>query len=345
MCNRHAHEKEITQMPRKQSARKRTKDVYTRITDRIVADLEKGVRPWIKPWNAEHMEGRIMRPLRHNGLPYSGINVLMLWSASIEFGFGSPMWMTYRQSQELGAQVRKGEKGSLVVYANRMTVTEANAEGEEQEREVPYLKGYTVFNVAQIDGLPENYHAKPESRFDAVERIEHADRFFEATRARIRYGGARAFYSTGSDHIHMPPIEAFRDAESFYSTLGHECVHWSGAGTRLDRDLRGKRFGSQGYAREELIAELGAAFLCADLEITPEVRDDHACYLASWLRVLKDDKRAIVSAAAQAQRAVDYLHGLQSSAPIEDRRVSPNRAESPSSVQATHAASAMEAAR
>jgi len=301
--------------------RKAKKDVYARVTDRIIADLEKGVRPWIKPWGADHMDGRIMRPLRFSGEPYVGINVLMLWSASIEHGYDSPTWMTYRQAEQLGGQVRKGEKGSLVVYANSMTVKEEAEDGEEQEREVRYLKAYSVFNTTQIDGLPERSYAKPEPRFpNPVERIEHAEQFFEATGAEIRYGGNRAYYSSASDHIQMPPIEAFRDAASFWSVLGHESIHWSGTKDRLARGLEGNRFGSQPYAREELTAEIGSAFLCADLEITPEVRADHASYLSSWIRVLKQDPRAIFSAAAQAQRAVDYLHGLQPSTTPEEKR-------------------------
>ena len=287
------------------------KDVYSRVTDRIIADLEKGVRPWMKPWNAENAAGKITRPLRHNGEAYSGINILMLWASSIEQGFTSPFWMTFKQAQEFGAHVRKGEKGSLIVYANKITVKDANAEGEDESREIPYLKGYTVFNVDQIDGLPERYHVKPEPRFTPVQRIEHAETFFASTRIETRYRGGRAYYALEPDYIQMPPIEAFQDAESFYATLAHETIHATRHGSRLDRDMGRKAWGDEGYAREELVAELGAAFLCADLELTPEVREDHAAYIASWLEVLKGDKRAIFSAAAHAQRAADFLHGLQ----------------------------------
>jgi antirestriction protein ArdC len=152
-------------------------DVYTRITNKIVADLEQGVRTWMKPWNADNASGRITRPLRHNGLPYSGINVLMLWASAIEQGFAAPMWMTFQQALELKAHVRKGAKGSLVVYANAVTKTEANADGEETEREVRFIKGYTVFNVEQIEGLPERYYARPEIILTPVQRIARADAF------------------------------------------------------------------------------------------------------------------------------------------------------------------------
>jgi antirestriction protein ArdC len=286
-------------------------DVYTRVTNKIVADLEQGVRPWMKPWNASNTSGRITRPLRHNAVPYSGINILMLWAAAIEQGFTAPIWMTFNQAIELDAHVRKGEKGSLVVYANRITKTEDDGEGREVEREIPFMKGYTVFNVEQIDGLPEIYYTRPESKLTPVERIERAEAFFAATRADIRYRGDRAFYSCDGDYIQMPVIEAFRDAESFYATLAHESTHWTRHASRLEREFGRKSWGDEGYAREELVAELGAAFLCADLELTPEVRDDHAAYIATWLTVLTNDKRAIFSAAAHAQKAVDFLQGLQ----------------------------------
>lgn len=286
-------------------------DIYTRITATIVASLEEGVRPWMKPWTGENAAARITRPQRHNGAPYSGINILMLWGASIEHGFTSPSWMTFKQALDLNAHVRKGERGSLVVYANTFTRTEEDAEGNEIDREIPFLKGYTVFNVEQIEGLPEHYYAKPEPKLPTLQRIERADAFFAATKADIRYRGGRAYYAQEADYIQMPPIESFRDAESFYSTLAHESIHRTKHPSRLNRDLGRKAWGDEGYAREELVAELGAAFLCADLEITPEVQEDHASYIATWLQVLKHDTRAIFQAASHAQRAVDYLHTIQ----------------------------------
>ena len=169
-------------------------DVYTRVTDRIVDDLEQDVWTLVKPWNAEHAAGKISRPLRHNGTPYSNINILMLWSAAMAGGFAAPIWMTFRQALELGAQVRKGEKGSLVVYANSITRIESDdASGEELMREIHFMKGYTVFNVEQIEGLPAHYYAKPEPRFSAGQRIEHAENFFGHLRADIRHGGTQAY--------------------------------------------------------------------------------------------------------------------------------------------------------
>ena len=211
---------------------------------------------------------------------------------------------------QLNAHVKKGEKGSLVVYANSITRTEQDASGEDSEREIHYMKGYTVFNVEQVEGLPAYYYQQPEVKTTPVERIGHAEEFFKATKAEIRYRGDRAYYSCDGDYIQMPVIEAFRDAESFYATLAHESAHWTKHSSRLDRDFGRKSWGDEGYAREELVAELSSAFLCADLGLTPEVRDDHASYIATWLTVLKNDKRAIFSAAAHAQKAVDFLHGL-----------------------------------
>jgi antirestriction protein ArdC len=287
-------------------------DVYTRVTDRIVADLEQGVRPWTKPWSIEHAAGKITRPLRHNGTPYSGINILMLWSAAMASGFVTPIWMTFKQALELNAHVRKGEKGSLVVYANSITRKETDeSTGEEIDREIPFMKGYTVFNVEQIEGLPAHYYAKPEPRFSPVQRIEHAESFFARLRADIRHGGSRAFYAQEPDYIQMPPFEAFDSAGSYYATLAHESTHWTKHPWRLAREFGRKKWGDEGYAEEELVAELGAAFLCADLELSLSPREDHASYIAHWLTVLKNDKRAIFRAAAHAQRAADFLHGFQ----------------------------------
>jgi antirestriction protein ArdC len=290
-------------------------DVYRRITDQIVSQLERGVRPWMQPWSAEHAAGRIVRPRRFNGLPYKGINVLMLWSAAMEKGYSAPLWMTFKQALEFDAHVRKGETGSLVVYADTITRTETDATtGEEAERAIPFLKGYTVFNVEQIEGLPEHFYAKPEPKGEPVQRIERAESFFAATHAHIVHGGSRACYIVSRDQIHMPCIDCFRDAESYYATLAHEATHWTRHSSRLDREFGRKRWGDEGYAMEELVAELGAAFLSADLDLAPELREDHAAYIASWIKVLKNDKRAIFSAASHAQRAVDFLHGTLSAA-------------------------------
>lgn len=288
-------------------------DIYSRITDRIIEDLASGVRPWMKPWSAGHTQARITRPLRYNGRPYSGMNVLLLWSEQIARGFTSSIWMTYLQAHDLGASVRKGETASTVVFASRFTRSQDDGNGGEVDPEIPFLKAYSVFNVEQIDGLPEPYHVQPKPVEDPVARMENVDRFFRNTGAIIRHGGNHAYYSPVMDQIQMPPFEAFKDTASYYATLSHEATHWTAAENRVGRDLSRYQKDRSERAREELIAELGSCFLCADLGIAPELepRPDHASYLQSWLTVLANDKRAIFQAAAHAQRATAFLHDLQ----------------------------------
>src|SRR5580704_9086765 len=179
-------------------------DVYNQVTDRIVAELEAGVRPWIQPWTSSHGAGEVSRPLRFNGLPYRGINVVLLWLSALHRHYASPLWMTYKQAIELGGQVRRGEAGSLVVYADRFTRREVNENGEEQESEIPFLKSYTVFNTEQIDGLPAHYYATSAPDLRSVDRIEHVERFFDQTKADIRHGGGVPYYVQAADFIQMP---------------------------------------------------------------------------------------------------------------------------------------------
>jgi antirestriction protein ArdC len=175
------------------------KDVYTRVTERIISDLEQGVRTWMKPWQVKHTAGKINIPLRHNGTPYRGMNILLLWGEAIEKGYATPIWMTFKQAKELGANVRKGEHGSLVVYANTVTKTETNGQGEDVEREIPFMKGYTVFNCEQIEGLPEMYYAQPVNPLPMQERIEAVDAYLKNTGATIHYGGNSAHYSPSEE--------------------------------------------------------------------------------------------------------------------------------------------------
>ncbi|MEQ8307535.1 MAG: zincin-like metallopeptidase domain-containing protein [Silicimonas sp.] len=288
-------------------------DIYTRVTEKIIADLESGTRPWHKPWSTEHLAGRITRPLRHNGIAYRGLNIILLWAASVAHDYAPPpTWMTYRQALELGGQVRKGSKGQLVIYAGKMRKTETDDAGQDREVEIPFMKGFTVFNVDQIEGLPETYYEVSEPMPETAERDATAEAFFTATNADIRHGGNQAFYAVDADYVQMPPFETFESPEAYYSTLGHEICHWTPHPKRFDRSFGRKRWGDAGYAQEELVAELGAAFLAADLGLSPEPRDEHAAYIAHWLEGLRNDKRFIFRAAAHAQKAVDYLHGLQS---------------------------------
>ena len=288
-----------------------TQDIYDRVTAKIIADLEQGVRPWRKPWSAGELAGRVALPLRQTGAPYRGINTLLLWAAAVEAGYQSPTWMTLKQANRLGGKVRKGERGAQIVYFDRLTRTETGADGAEAEITVPFAKAYTVFNTEQIEGLA------PERRLPAAAQDpdfapnEAAERFFDALGAEISHGGGRAYYAEGPDQIRLPPKASFEDAEGYYATLAHEIVHWTKHKSRLGRDLGRKRWGDQGYAAEELVAELGAAFLCAELGVSPEPREAHASYIESWLEALKSDKRFIFRAASLAQKAVDYLRAQQ----------------------------------
>jgi antirestriction protein ArdC len=289
-------------------------DVYNRVTNRIIEQLEQGVRPWTKPWSAGDAAG-IAVPLRATGKPYRGVNVLILWMEAMAHGYTARFWMTYRQAGELGGQVRKGEKGTMVVFTSTVTRIETD-DGEAVERQMRFLRTYHVFNAQQIEGLPAPFYtptARPEPTA-ALQRIERAEQFFSHLGAYIRHGGTRAFYALQPDFVQMPPFESFRDGESYYATLGHECVHWTRHPSRLDRDFGRERWGDAGYAREELVAELGASFLAADLGLYLEPREDHAAYVADWLTVLRNDRRAIFVAAAHAQRAIDYLHGQRPTA-------------------------------
>jgi len=297
-------------------------DVYSRVAESILAALEAGTRPWFQPWvNRGYAAGSVSRPLRHNGTPYKGINVLLLWATAMESGFTAPFWMTYKQAQELGGQVRKGEHGALVVFANAMTKTETDAKtGEETDIEIPFMKGYTVFNVEQIDGLPERFYARIECPHTGeTTRNAQLEAFFQATGADIRHGGNQAFYKVDQDFIQMPVFEAFHQTEHYYSTLAHECAHWTRHPSRLNRDLGQKRWGDSAYAMEELIAEITSAFVGAELGITPHVLDDYAAYVASWLKALRNDKKAIFTAASHAQKAADFLLAFQ-----EPREESPH---------------------
>lgn len=286
-------------------------DLYARITAKIITDLEQGNLTWRKPWNAAHLGGQVMRPLRWNDIPYQGVNTLLLWGTAAERGYASPYWMTFKQALEMKANVRKGEKGTLVVYADKLTREDQNDKGETERRQIPFLKSYTVFNANQIDGLPDGYYKLPEAvPANPIQRIETLETFFAQTKADI-YTGTQASYSITTDRVQMPPFASFERAEDYYAILAHEITHWTRHPTRLDRDLGRKTYSDAGYAKEELVAELGACFLAADLGFEPMPEAKHAAYIQSWLKALQDDKRFIVQAASHAQKAAEYLHALQ----------------------------------
>jgi len=280
------------------------RDVYASVTAQIINAIEQGVGNWRMPW---HTSGRLaFSPINVTSKkPYRGINTLCLWAAAQAKGYELGEWATYQQWQERGAQVRKGEKATTVVFwkfANDAAGTDDGDESPASGSRLLFTRGYSVFNAAQVDG----YTAKADADTPILERIAQAEAFFSGVGATVKHGGNQAFYAPASDHIQMPPFQAFVESVSYYSTLAHEHTHWTAHQGRCDRQL-GKRFGDSAYAAEELIAELGAAFTCAHLGLSTEPRADHAQYIQSWLRVLKADKRAIFTAASKAQQACDWL--------------------------------------
>jgi antirestriction protein ArdC len=283
--------------------------LYDEVTAKIVAQLEAGVFPWAQPWSAAAAVPGLPRNAV-SGRPYSGVNVLILWGTVIEGCYPSQDWLTFRQALAAGGCVRKGEKGETVFYADRFTPDNerdqtkgGNDSESETPRSIPFLKRFVVFNAAQCDGLPARLTADPVP-LPPREFHERAEALIAATGADFRIGGARAFYDVAGDYVQVPPQSAFGEPIDYYRTALHELSHFCGSAARLERDQSG-RFGSALYAKEELCAELSAAYLCAALGIAPTVR--HADYLGSWLAVLRADSRAIFKAASQASKAADYL--------------------------------------
>jgi antirestriction protein ArdC len=283
---------------------------YHDLVSRFIAELERGTRPWARSW-ALNNGGRFVRPLRANGLPYRGMNVLALWCAAEERGFDLPHWMTFNQAKELGANVRKGARAAHVFYYG--TVERENDKGETTLGK--FVKTYCVFNVAEIEGLPAQYQPMPAAPSAPELRIAAAEDFTRASGAIVRHGGNRAFYSPAADFIQMPTFGQFESPQAYYATLFHELTHWTGSHGRSERP-KGQRFGDPAYALEELVAELGAAFLCSDLHISDSPREDHASYLAHWAAALKAQPSILMSAASAAERACDYLHARHQAQPV-----------------------------
>jgi len=275
-----------------------------RITQEIIARLEAGTRPWIKPWRGV----RVSRPLRACGIPYRGMNVFWLWMVADMCGYASPFWMTYNQAKELGAQVRMGEKSTIAIFYKSYTKEiEAPGTGEKSDEARRVLKAYPVFNADQVEGLPERFH--PAASLDLIEpegREQVLDAFFAAIPATLRLQGDEAYYEPLADRVTMPPAHLFSGFNHYYATLAHELSHWTGHSSRLGRDLK-NRFGTAAYAAEELVAELSSAMLGAELRLPVAHLDNHASYIEHWLKLLKDDDRAILTAAAKAEEASSLL--------------------------------------
>jgi antirestriction protein ArdC len=282
-------------------------NLYRDITDKIIAELEQGIVPWVQPWTSGKQFSPLGLPV--NGLTrrnYSGINILLLWSALENRGFASPYWMTFKQCIAMGGSVRKGEKGTHVYFADKYVPQKEKARAEKDGDEASsfaFLKRYTVFNAEQCEGLPKGLIAKPVPKAEQ-QIVPEAEALIVATGADFRIGGDQAFYVPSEDFVRIPHQTAYPDQINWYRTAFHELGHWTGHKTRLDRNLTTK-FGTQDYAREELVAEMATAFVCASLGVVPTVR--HADYIGNWLQVLKEDAKAIVRAASLASKASDFI--------------------------------------
>lgn len=297
-------------------------DSYDAVTNAIVALLESGTKPWEPRWIAGGTAGLVL-PRRVTGEAYRGINVLLLWAAADERGFRADQWMTFKQAVELGGNVRKGEKGTNIVFFKKLTVADRADPTGEAEKQIPMLRTYTVFNVEQIENLPARFAPRLVELVGGKERDDAAEAALRSSGADIRESGDGAYYAPGADFVNMPTFDRFHTVGGFLATLAHELCHWTGHKSRLDRDQI-NTFGSKDYAFEELVAEIGAAFIGARLGIVGEHIDNHAAYLASWLKALRNDKRAIFRAAALAQAAADLvlanaeaLPAIAADAPIE----------------------------
>ncbi len=282
-------------------------NLYDEITTRIIAELEAGRLPWVQPWGTAGMSAPLAMPKNAStGRAYSGVNVLILWGAVLTRGFSCQSWLTFRQALSLGGNVRKGERGITVVYADRFIPDDEKRRAREtgdDAQAIPFLKRFTVFSTDQCEGLPEDVGTAPPPVPEGL-ILPDVEALIHASGADVRLGGDKAFYAPGPDYIQVPRPEAYFEPINWHRTALHELSHWSGAPHRLGRDLSGG-FGSKPYAKEELVAEISAAFVCATLGITPTVR--HSDYIASWLDVLREDNRAIVRAASAAWKAADYL--------------------------------------
>ncbi|MCC0054425.1 MAG: DUF1738 domain-containing protein [Rhodobiaceae bacterium] len=282
-------------------------NLYDDITDKIIAELEDGRLPWVQPWGTAAVQAPLAMPRNAStGRQYSGINVLILWGAVIQQGYATQHWLTFRQALSLGGNVRKGERGTTVVYADRFTPEDEKRRAKETGEDansIPFLKRFTVFNAAQCEGLPDDIavEAPPPPPGLIEPRVEE---LIAATGIDFRIGGNRAFYVPALDYVQVPPPQAYFEPINWHRTALHEMGHATGHASRLGRDFSGA-FGTRKYAFEELIAEISSAFCCASLGIVPTVR--HADYIGSWLEVMREDSRAIVRAASQASKAADWL--------------------------------------
>jgi antirestriction protein ArdC len=279
--------------------------LYQKVTDAIISQLENGTMPWVRPWSVT--AGRNIPCNAVTNRPYSGVNVVLLWS-TLHHNFKTPRFVTFKQANKCGGRVIKGQNGFKIYYVKHVQSKQENEDTDDTRSSYTLLREYTVFNIDQCDGLPESIvNPTPLQIRNQSERDETADEFIDASQASIRHGGAEAFYSSGSDVICLPDWEQFNNRDAYYDTAFHELTHWTGHKSRLDRDLK-NRFGTNAYAAEELIAELGSAYLCAEFGIDNYAAQ--ASYINNWLTLLRKDNRAIFTAASKATKAAEYLRSL-----------------------------------
>lgn len=287
------------------------RDIHQHVTDTIIRQLEAGTVPWRKPWKGGNSYPFALPQNATTGRKYNGINIVLLWGAAIDHNYPTQEWASFKQWQNKKEFVRKGEKGTTIVYCDTF---EKEVDGEIKE--VPFLKASTVFNRCQLASYVAERNTPEPLNKPLYETIYPLEEFIENTEVIIEHNDHEACYLRLSDKIHMPHIESFIETENcpgieaYYATLLHELTHWTGNPKRLDRQF-GKKFGDAEYAVEELTAELGAAFLCAEFEIHTARTEVHAAYIASWLKVLKENNHCVFTAASEASKAVNYLHGLQ----------------------------------
>jgi antirestriction protein ArdC len=288
--------------------------LYEDITNKIIAELEAGRLPWVQPWGSSGVSVPLAMPKNAStGRGYSGINVLILWGAVVQHSFPTQSWLTFRQALGLGGNVRKGERGTTLVYADRFVPDDERRRSRETGDEavaIPFLKRFTVFNAAQCDGLLDDLVAVP-LPFPERLIIPEVEALIRASGADLRLGGDKAFYAPAHDYIQLPRPEGYFEPINWHRTALHELGHWTGHTSRLARDLSGA-FGSKLYSREELVAEMTSAFCCATLGVVPTVR--HADYIGAWLEVLREDNHAIVRAASAASKAADFLLAFRTGA-------------------------------
>lgn len=285
-------------------------DLYEHVTNQIIESLESGTTPWQKPWNSDGFHHPL--PINFSSKKaYRGINIPLLWHAEIKNGYKTDAWVTYKQAKDLGGQVKEGEKSTMVVFWNFLE--KESVDDPTKVKKIPFLKYYNVFNLDQVSGveLPELTPYEPNS----IEALVNVDQLVLDHKVDLRIGGDHAYCSRATGHIQMPESEKFKSQADYYATLLHELTHWSGHPNRLDRTF-GERFGDQAYAFEELVAEMGSAFLCADLGVQGKVQ--HDSYIASWLKVLKSDKKAIFTASSKAQQAHQFLVNLEDSQTLKE---------------------------